>query len=107
MYGILSMSVGELIVVLLMVILCFGFRSPLSPLLCFITVFLIICISLCCFTDKVEDPYADRTYGKCVIWSFIKPRGYKTFFMLNSAEHEIFSANKYENANNSWHFHIY
>ena len=29
------------------------------------------------------------------------------FFMLNSAEHEIFSANKYENANNSWHFHIY
>ena len=33
--------------------------------------------------------------------------GYKTFFMLNSAEHENFSANKYENANNSWHFHIY
>ena len=32
---------------------------------------------------------------------------YKTFFMLNSAEHEIFSANKHENANNSWHFHIY
>ena len=29
------------------------------------------------------------------------------FFMLNSAEHEIISANKYENANNSWHFHIY
>ena len=27
--------------------------------------------------------------------------------MLNSAEHEIFSANKYENANSSWHFHIY
>ena len=39
----------------------------------------------------------------CANW----PRGYKTFFMLNSAEHEIFSANKYENANNSWHFHIY
>ena len=37
----------------------------------------------------------------------IWPQGYKTFFMLNSAEHEIFSANKYENANNSWHFHIY
>ena len=35
----------------------------------------------------------------------IWPWGYKTFFMLNSAEHEIFSANKYENA--SWHFHIY
>ena len=27
-------------------------------------------------------------------------RGYKKIFMLNSAEHEIFSANKYENANN-------
>ena len=29
------------------------------------------------------------------------------YFLLNIAEHEIFSANKYENANNSWHFHIY
>ena len=28
-------------------------------------------------------------------------------FMLNSAEHENFSANKYENANFCWHFHIY
>ena len=43
------------------------------------------------------------------IWNYnviTWPRGYKTFFMLNSAEHEIFFANKYENAN-SWHFHIY
>ena len=36
-----------------------------------------------------------------------RPQDYKTFFMLNSAEHEIFSANKYEDANNGWHFHIY
>ena len=28
-------------------------------------------------------------------------------FLLNITEHVIFSANKYENANNSWHFHIY
>ena len=59
------------------------------------------------------------------------PRGYKTFFMLNSTEHELcpaknlifltiassfllnmaehenFSANKYENANFCWHFYIY
>ena len=28
-------------------------------------------------------------------------------FLLNTAEHENFSANKYENANYSWHFHIY
>ena len=37
----------------------------------------------------------------------IRLQGYLTFFMLNSAEHEIFSANKYENASNNWHFHIY
>ena len=36
-----------------------------------------------------------------------KPQGYKTIFMLSSTEHESFSANKYENANNNWHFHIY
>ena len=47
-----------------------------------------------------------------------RPQDYN-FFMLSSAKHEIFSgnkyenanfffsANKYENANNSWHFHIY
>ena len=26
---------------------------------------------------------------------------------FNSTEHKIFSADKYKNANNSWHFHIY
>ena len=36
------MSVVGVIVVLFVVFLCFGFRSPLSPLLCLITVFLII-----------------------------------------------------------------
>ena len=29
------------------------------------------------------------------------------FFLLNITEHENFSANKYENANYCWHFHIY
>ena len=28
-------------------------------------------------------------------------------FLQNIAEHENFSANKYENANYCWHFHIY
>ena len=28
-------------------------------------------------------------------------------FLKNIAEHENFSANKYENANYYWHFHIY
>ena len=60
----------------------------------------------------------------------IRPRDYETFFMFNSAEHEIFpgnksqitiansfllniaeheifSVNKYENAKYCWHFHIY
>ena len=31
----------------------------------------------------------------------------KTFFMLNSTEHENFPAHKCENANNCWHFNIY
>ena len=30
----------------------------------------------------------------------IRPRGIKLFFILNSTEHEIFSADKYVNANN-------
>ena len=34
------------------------------------------------------------------------PEVIKLFFMLNSAEHEISPADKYENANNSRHFHI-
>ena len=57
----------------------------------------------------------------------IQPRGYKTFYMLNSTEHEIqqsikaimltncfkslrcciYHANKCLNANNCWHFNIY
>ena len=28
-------------------------------------------------------------------------------FLLNVAEHKNFSANKYQNANYCWHFHIY
>ena len=29
------------------------------------------------------------------------------FFLVNIAERENFSTNKYENANYCWHFHIY
>ena len=53
------------------------------------------------FTERIID-FSDTLCGRTA-----RPRSYKTFFMLNSAEHEIFSANKYENANNSWRFHIY
>ena len=62
-----------------------------------------------------EEPQTGHTVHAC---SFVlgyvgfRPRGYKSFSMVNSAKHEIISANKYENANNSWHyycwhFHIY
>ena len=37
----------------------------------------------------------------------IRPRGYKTFSMLNSAEHEICPAHKCKNANIFWHFNIH
>ena len=47
------------VVVLFVVFLFSGFSSPLSPLLLFITVCL---VSLCCFKDEVEDPYANQTY---------------------------------------------
>ena len=44
--------------------LCFLFcdLALMNPLLCLIFAFVIICISVCCFADKTEDPYADRTY---------------------------------------------
>ena len=29
--------------------------------------------------------------------TLIRPRGYKTFFMLNSVEHEILNTHKYKN----------
>ena len=39
--------------------------------------------------------------GHCAdLWFLIRPQGYKTFSMLNTAEHEIYLANK-------WHFNIY
>ena len=32
---------------------------------------------------------------------------YKTCFLLNSAEHEIYPAHKCSNANSCWHFNFY
>ena len=58
------MSVVRPIIVLFVVTLCSVFISPLSPLLCFITMTEItrICVSLCCFTDEVKDTYANCMY---------------------------------------------
>ena len=41
------------------------------------------------------------------LYHISKPRSYKTCFMLNSADHEIYPAHKYQNANNCWHYNIY
>ena len=57
------------------------------------------------FPFSLNDILKLISLASCVVKT--RPRGYKTFFMLHSAEHKIFSANKYENANNRWHFHIY
>ena len=40
----------------------------------------------CCWTDRVEILVRQYDLG----------RGYKLFFMLNSAEHEILNAHKYD-----------
>ena len=39
--------------------------------------------------------------------NIIRLRGYKTFPILNLAEHEIVPAHKCSNANKCWHFNIY
>ena len=78
------------------------------------------------FTLSMRTDMSEQTKPR----RLIRPRGYKTFFMLNSAaqfvllinlkllttansfllniaEHDIFSANEYVNANYCLHFHIY
>ena len=37
----------------------------------------------------------------------LKSLTFSNSFLLNIAEHEAFSAKRYENANYCWHFHIY
>ena len=76
-------------------------------------------------TNNILQSYLSCNNGR----KLTKPRGYKTFSMLNLTKHEIcfmlkifttansvllnieehekFSANKYENANYYWHFHIF
>ena len=51
------MSVVGPIVLLFVVFLSSGFRSPLSYLFCFITVFMLIFVSLCCFTEAQMNMY--------------------------------------------------
>ena len=44
---------------------------------------------------------------KFVLLLYLKLLTIANSVLLNIAEHENFSANKYENANYCWHFHIY
>ena len=48
--------------------------------------------------------------GLCQIWSEPKesifPGPKVIFFMLNSAEHEIQNAHKYQNSENKWNFNV-
>ena len=44
---------------------------------------------------------------KFVLFKILKLQTIANSFLLNIAEHENFSANKYENANYCLHFHIY
>ena len=51
-------------------------------------------------------PYLQLSDVPFFVVTFSGPEIIK-LFAIYSAEHETFSANKYENANNSWHFHTY
>ena len=44
---------------------------------------------------------------KFVVLTNLKLLSVANSFLLHINEHENFSANKYENANYCWHFHIY
>ena len=66
-------------------------------------------ISCAFYSPRINKNPCHSTWMYRLIWVFAGHTGPEilNFFMLNLAEHENFSANKYENANNSWHFHIY
>ena len=56
----ISMYVVGLIVVEFLVFLYSGFTSPKSYFLCFNLGYVIMCVSLRCFTDDAESLHADR-----------------------------------------------
>ena len=51
--------------------------------------------------------YSTQLSMKFVLLINLKLRTIAITFLLKIVEHENFSANKYENANYCWHFHIY
>ena len=60
-----------------------------------------------CFRDDKLFSCSTQLSMKFVLLINLKILTFANSFLLNITEHENFSANKYENANYSWHFHIY
>ena len=61
------------VVVLFLTLMCSGFRSSLSTLICFISVCDCMC-SLCSFTDKAEYHNQDRIYVCNLVQQQLKGR---------------------------------
>ena len=56
-----------------------------------------------CHVQKLENKVdIDISNPDEVIVCGARPRGYKTFFVLNSVEHEIFDAHKYKKYQEIW-----
>ena len=51
--------------------------------------------------------YSTKLITKFVLLVNVKILSIAISYLLNMAEHEYFSADKYENANYCWHFHIH
>ena len=64
----------------------------------FSNIFIWISLPICSYQSKLSF-CRENTPAENI---FASPGPEVTYFMLNSAEHEIFSAYKYENANNSY-----
>ena len=62
---------------------------------------LIFCTMVCNMVTKGNIKSCRKKYVRVsallITTCLLRPRGYKTFFMLNSAEHETLNAHHYEN----------
>ena len=67
-----------------------GFRSQFSPLFCFITIFLIMCVLLWCLTNEIEDHYADSTFFFCFASELkVRFRASKNWFKLHPTPNSV------------------
>ena len=49
----------------------------------------------------------NEKYKNFSVFLKVRTRGYQTFFMLNSTEHDIYPAHNVKMPTNCWHFNIY